>query len=96
MGALQIIPILLERVQAACKGCILVASLYSVDHPSSIESLYLRERQSVQVTCCAEMVDEGVKYNDCQTLASRDGLNTKARVNQIPYTASAERHSLPL
>jgi len=34
----------------------------------------------------AEVVNEGVKYSDCQTLASRDGLNTKARVNQIPYT----------
>jgi len=37
---------------------------------------------------CAEIVDEGVNYNDCQTLASRDGLNTKAQVNQIPYSGT--------
>jgi len=30
--------------------CTLV-KLYSVDHPNSIESLYIRERQSVQVMC---------------------------------------------
>jgi hypothetical protein len=40
---------------------VLVASLYSVDHPNSIESLYIRERQSVQVMSYAEMVDEGLK-----------------------------------
>jgi len=34
----------------------------------------------------AEIVDEGLKYDDAQTLAIRDGLNTKVRVNQIPYT----------
>jgi len=39
---------------------------------------------------CAEMVDEGFKYNDCQTLVSRGRLNTKAQVNQIPYTIGPE------
>ena len=47
-------------LEGGCKDCILVASLYSVDHPNSIESLYIRERQSVQVICVLRLWTRGL------------------------------------